>query len=259
MTRTTFILPTAAALILTVSCSMPSDGSGLPAADPSGPADNGLQIDEASGLVAGLSFDENIDADSPVVIEGAVWTDGLSGSALLFNGYDHFVAVPDDDSLTLASEGTIMAWIYAYSHKPFAGILHKGEQPDFSDESWSLQFWGSTGQLALYLYNEAGTSMNVKSTVNVATGRWVHLAATWDSATVRVYIDGEEDNSMANSIGEIRDSDGRLIIGAQLSSDYNATYGHVGFDGIIDEVGVYDHAFGPAEILEAFQALDPNA
>ena len=41
--------------------------------------------------------------------------------------------------------------------------------------------------------------------------------------------------------------------------EYNSTYGNVGFDGIIDDVGVYDRALTPQEILAMFQELDPNA
>jgi hypothetical protein len=220
-------------------------------------ADNhGLFVDSTSGVVAGLDFDEDIDQDSPVTIVGATWAEGIRGSALAFDGYEQYVTVPDSASLTLAETGTIEAWIYAYAHTNCGGVLHKGEKPDFTDESWSLQFWGTGGQLALFLTNEAGTALSVMSTVNLATGQWYHVAATWDAATVRLYINGQENAAAANTIGLVRHSDGRLIIGAQLSVPYDETYGHVGFNGLIDEVRVLDHALSAAEILAEYESLE---
>jgi hypothetical protein len=251
-----------AAAILFVSCSSPGSSSGLGSTDPvpgpvPPPDDHGLVVDPATGVVAGLDFNEDIDEDSPVTIVGAVWTDGISGSGLAFNGYDEYVTVPDSASLTLAGAGTVEAWIYAYAHTNCAGVVHKGEKPDFSDESWSLQFWGTEGQLALFLTNEAGTAQSIMSTANLATGQWYHVAAAWDAAMVRLYINGQENTSAANTIGSVRDSDGRLIIGAQLSVPYDASFGHVGFNGIIDEVSVIDHALSAAEIDADYQALKP--
>ncbi len=91
----------------------------------------------------------------------------------------------------------------------------------------------------------------------LATGQWYRVAATWDAAMVRLYIDGQENASAANTIGSVRDSAGRLIIGAQLSVPYDATYGHVGFNGSIDEVTVLDHALTADAIDADYQTLKP--
>jgi hypothetical protein len=90
--------------------------------------------------------------------------------------------------------------------------------------------------------------MDVYSTVFVPTGLWVHVAATWDTGTVKLYINGTLDSSEPNTIGTVKVSSGRFIVGAQTSTPFNPTDGHRGFDGIIDEVQIYDRALSATEV-----------
>ncbi|HUV09129.1 MAG TPA: LamG domain-containing protein [Spirochaetia bacterium] len=254
------------ASLLVLSCSVPGglseaslidgggsgDGTGETPGD--GPTEEGLPAPEEEGLVAGFTFEQGGD-DSSFEIVGATWTEGLNGTALMFNGYDNFIRIEDSDGLDLSTAGTVEAWIKASSHKPYAGIVHKGEKRDFSDESWMLQFWGSDGTVAVIVTSPDGTLLEVFSTFQLDLDEWYHVAATWDSDRVVLYINGQENNSRPNTVGEIRATDGGLIIGAQLSEPYNSTYGNIGFDGVIDEVNVFDRALTPEEILYRYDAL----
>jgi hypothetical protein len=213
---------------------------------------DGMATNPQTGLVLGLSLNENIGSSSTVKIYGATWTAGVEGGALRFNGYDHHAEVPDSDALALTSEGTIMAWVHAVSHSPYSGVLHKGEATDFSDECWSLQFWQTTGQVAFFLRNAAGTYMDLYSTVFLPTSLWIHVTATWDGSFVRLYINGSLDNSEPNTVGLARDSDGALIVGAQTATPIDVPTGHMGFDGVIDHIEIYDRALGAGEIYDRY-------
>jgi hypothetical protein len=241
---------TTSATLLALSCNL---SGGTERVYPEGTVvEDGVATNGSTGLVYGLTLDENIDSSSPVVIMGAQWTTGFEGSALEFNGYDYYAAVPDLPELSLASEGSILLWLYAYTHSPYCGVLHKGEQTDYSDETWSLQFWQATGQLALFLINSPGVYMDVRSTVFLPTGLWIHTAATWDAGMVKLYINGTLDNAVPNTIGTVMVSSGRLIIGAQTSTPFNVGDGHRGFNGIIDEIQIYDRALSAAEVQNAY-------
>ena len=242
--------------LLTLSCSGPggvgsgSDGTG----DSSqGGGEAASFEEEEEGYVAGFGFEEG-EEGAEYEIFGAGWTEGIVGDALAFNGYDQYVLVPNDESLALSTAGTVGVWIKADSHKAYAGVLHKGEMKDFSDEAWTIQFWGSNGQIAVIVVGTDGTLLSVMSTFNLNVGEWYFIAATWDLEKVTLYINGLENNSKDNTVGEVRVTEGGLVIGAQLSEPYNASYGHVGFDGAIDEIFVFDRVMTPEEILERYDA-----
>ena len=69
---------------------------------------------------------------------------------------------------------------------------------------------------------------------------WTHLAVTYDNATLRLYINGVQASSVAYT--------GNLITSANpLQIGGDSLYGQY-FQGIIDEVRVYDRALSQAEI-----------
>jgi len=242
--------------LLTLSCAG-AGGLGSESDDSADSAQGGVDTqpleEEEEGFVAGFGFEEGEEGTAYDII-GAGWTDGIVGDALDFNGYDQYAYVPNNESLALSTAGTIGVWIRADSHKAYAGVLHKGENKDFSDEAWTLQFWGSNGQIGVIVVGTSGTLLKVMSTFNLNVGEWYFIAATWDLEKVTLYINGQENSSKDNTVGEVRVTDGGLVIGAQLSEPYNASYGHVGFDGAIDEVFVFDRVMTPEEVLERFDA-----
>ncbi len=73
-----------------------------------------------------------------------------------------------------------------------------------------------------------------------AVGQWQHLAATYDGATARYYVDGVETANRA-LVGNVGDSN-TWRIGA-----YGPGPGGF-FDGVIDEVRVYNRAISATEI-----------
>ncbi len=90
---------------------------------------------------------------------------------------------------------------------------------------------------------------------NPVLGQWQHLAATYDGATARYYVDGVEVASRAFS-GSVGNSN-TWRIGA-----YGFGPGNF-FDGLVDEVRVYDRALAAAEIAadrdQPLGLADPGA
>jgi hypothetical protein len=143
--------------------------------------------------------------------------------------------------------GTIEAWVYVKQQMDTAGIVHKGANPDFSDECYSLQFWGNQGQIALALDGPGGGSYDLlTSTINLNTGRWYYLVATWDRTTtpntMNLYINGNLNASRTPTVSgapQTNLSTNDLLIGSQLPSVYNVAYGYFTFNGAIYGVKVY--------------------
>jgi len=192
-------------------------------------------------------------------VNGTVPAEGISGDALRFNGTTDYVLVPDGDNLTLAQAGSVEAVVKVIAHRPYAGIVHKGVLTDFSDETYSLQFWGSDGTLRFSIFNDKGEYLYIDSARKLATDKWYHLVATWDLEQISLYINGTREEYKTNTIGAVRDSAGGLVIGAQLDRKYNSTYGNIGFNGIIDRVAVYNRSLAEGEISSMFQDLDAGS
>ncbi len=181
-------------------------------------------------------------------VHGAQWVSGMIGEALSFNGYDQYVSLPYHKDLDLTAEGTLEAYVYVNSHRPFAGLIHKGSLNDFSDESYTLQFWGTDGTLLISLVNAEGERQMLFSRKKLETGRWHHVAATWNADSINLYIDGESDASEADKVGGSAPCNTEVIIGAQLPELYSTEWGHLCLDGLLDEVRILPEALSAAEI-----------
>jgi hydrogenase maturation factor HypE len=85
-----------------------------------------------------------------------------------------------------------------------------------------------------------GGDVDTRGTGALALNAWTHVAATYDGATLRLYVNGTQAASRSVS-GSIATSSGPLRIGG------NSVWGEW-FQGRIDEVRVYDRALSGAEI-----------
>ncbi len=209
--------------------------------------------------IPGLWNFEHIESPD-YTISGAVQVEGLAGYALKFDGYDDYVLVPDSDTLTLADSGSIEVVLKVIEHKAYAGIVHKGVKKDFSDESYSLQYWGSDGTLRFLVTGNSGVYSYADSSTKLQKGVWYHIVATWNSNDVMLYINGSLSGSAKNKTGPVRDSTGGLVIGAQLPDQlYNSTYRNFCFNGIIDRVQLFRNAMTPDELnLRYNQIMNPG-
>ena len=77
-------------------------------------------------------------------------------------------------------------------------------------------------------------------TIRFDGNTWMHVAATYDGATIRLYINGIEESSLAASF-TIAANDLPLSIGAQSNADRF-------FQGALDQVRVYNRALSADEV-----------
>ncbi len=209
-----------------------------------------------SGDLAGL-WNFEYPAPGEYTVVGARLEPGLFGNAMFFDGRGDYVLVPDSPGLTLAGAGTIEVFTQMLSIREYAGIVHKGVEPDFSDESYSLQLWGSDGTLRLGLFNKDGGWAYVDSARKLKNGEWYHIVATWNAEKLEIYVNGKLEGATANTIGEVRDSAGGLVIGAQLADrPYSSRYGNLGYHGIIDRVALYGRSLDSGEVAARYAVFE---
>jgi hypothetical protein len=200
-----------------------------------------------SGLVAAYAFNEGMGtmtADASGLghtgaISGASWTTaGRFGGALAFDGQNDVVTVNDTAALDLTTAMTFEAWVY----------------PTTTPSGWR-QVVGKDGTSQVVYYLHASSSPNNRpATGGFANGQyfdlfgtttltinvWTHLAATYNGATQRLYVNGVEVANRAQTGGTLVTTGPLRIGGNGVSTEF--------FAGRIDDVRVYNRALTQAEI-----------
>ncbi|MGH7306188.1 MAG: LamG-like jellyroll fold domain-containing protein, partial [Candidatus Rokuibacteriota bacterium] len=199
----------------------------------------------ATGLVAAYTFDEGTGATvadssgngNTGLVAGATWTpQGRFGGALVFDGVSSWVAISDAASLDLTAGLTLEAWVFPTAITGWRTVILK-EQP--GQQVYALYASSSTSTPAGQVFvSAAGQRVHAPSAIPV--NAWTHLATTYDGAIQRLYVNGVEVATRAQS-GAVRVSDNPLRIGG------NSVWGEF-FQGRIDEVRIYARVLTPSDI-----------
>jgi hypothetical protein len=216
-------------------------------------------------LVAYWSFDEGsgdrvFDSSgngNDGTINGASWGEGKYGPALHFNAQDNYVEVPTSESLETETNVTVAAWInWIDAGDGWLCILANGQQGG-PWENYGLFVNRGGGFLYFTLSLDGGHVTQQTPNNAVQPDEWLHACATWDGSMARIYVNGEMVLGQAQS-GTLVPPGLPLRIGHR---DGSAHY----YNGIIDDVRVYNHALTEVEILAAMEggvgypyALGPN-
>jgi fibronectin type 3 domain-containing protein len=212
------------------------------------PATAGAQFPPpAAGPVASYSMDQGAGTVLPDVsgtgnhgtIAGATWTaGGRFGGALSFNGSTSIVNVPDSSSLDLTTGMTQEAWVRPSAlGNAWRTVLLK-ERP--GGLVYSLYANGTDATNVPMTEVTIGGAQTIAGTSRLPIGVWTHLAATYDGATLRFFVNGAQVAQRAQT-GPITTSANPLRIGGNTIWDEP-------FAGDIDEVRIYGRALTAAEI-----------
>jgi hypothetical protein len=176
---------------------------------------------------------------------GATYAPGKVGQAFSLNGTNAYVRVTNSAVFDPTTAGSQDAWV-KFNQLPSdaghnMGIIGQGSfGRDF--DLWAL----TDNKFGFYIAAGGDASgLFATSTTVIQTGVWYHVAGTWDSTGIRIYVNGvlENANTNANALNITRTPSGQpLEIGNQ------AFFGPVLFNGLIDEVEVFNRALSAAEI-----------
>src|SRR5262249_23687160 len=144
-----------------------------------------------------------------------------------------YVQVPADPAFDIPQGITIEGWIKTTSgfnkyivtkneDSFYLGVGPVGAAPN------KLSFWLN-----------GVTNSWVQSTTNVNDGQWHHVAGTYDGAFMKVYVDGQLENSVAKT-GSITTGTAPVYIGRRPSEGV--------FNGLIDELTISARALSAVEI-----------
>jgi hypothetical protein len=185
-------------------------------------------------------------------ITGAQSVDGKYGDALLFDGSDDVVTVPDAEDLTLSSF-TIAAWFNcAGPNNQWQGIAGKDTWPI---RNYSLYIHRDTRTLGSNFVHDADPNAHkeVVGAKQVMDGQWHHGAVTYDMKNYTIYTDGVMETNRA-----VNDKPDENSLPVRIGMEG-------AFNGIIDEVVILNVALKSGDIprimggvLESLQTVEPG-
>ncbi len=216
-------------------------------------------VDPPSDLVSWWPGDGNasdlVDANDGDLVNGATFAPGQVGQAFSFDGVDDIVLVPNAANLE-PEELTVDAWVFADSLRIDSRgpvIISKdvaGPVAVLPDVSYALFGPGTTGKFTATsdLDSNPETRAEVVSTHSFASGQFHHVAMTWDGSTLSLYVNGQLEGTHDVEPQTIAYDGNDLGIGA-----HPFFFGRF-FDGLIDEVGIFNRALSDVEIQAIFDA-----
>lgn len=195
----------------------------------------------------GTSISDSIHGLKAVLPPGVLWTQGISGSGLLFPGRELIVRGNDPNVLPKGdSPRTITAWIKAgTTNADSTSIFLAGNpKPDtFTGCGLSLH---ESGAAAF----GCGHSPMLLAKERIDDDRWHQVTGVFEgseSRRVRLFVDGfERDSGVAPPINMSKQSD--WTIGTGFT-------GGTGFRGAIDDIRVYERPLRADEIHTLYRCL----
>jgi len=198
------------------------------------------KLDETEGKdVADSSGNGNIGK----ILEGTPkWqpNGGKIGGALLLDGQRDFVQIANEQKFDFTDQMTVAAWVKVNSvDKWWQAIVTKG------DSAWRLHHYEQSGRVAFHATGLSTPGMRQHggpaSQTDIADGQWHHVAAVYGGGKGYIYVDGRLEDEIEMS-GSIATNDEPVCIGENSRARDRA------FNGMIDDVRIYDYALSPAEI-----------
>jgi Concanavalin A-like lectin/glucanases superfamily len=207
--------------------------------------DGHWRLDEGMGNVVADSSAVGNHGGTVNILNGD-WKPGKRGTAISFTPARRtFMQVPDHFSVNPTAGLSIALWVNAGNWMQSPRLVQKGEL----DEQYSLRVEGN--QLLFVVKLASGMVARVTAPAP-ATGKWVHLAATFDGRDLQLFVDG---TSVASTpaAGPLAISPGNLTVAGRPGDAPEAEF----YAGLLDDVIIYGRGLSAAEVKILLAARQP--
>jgi Concanavalin A-like lectin/glucanases superfamily len=213
-------------------------------------------FDESSGQVAHDSV-SGVDDGIGGLFK---WVPGVSGNGLRLDG-ESTVIVRNHKHVPLINEGlTVDGWI-AVDTYPWNWVpIVENRREEQAGYSFGVDCFGHVG-LKVAVHGQWWSSL---SEAQLPLKKWAHVAGTYDPTKgITIYLNGKAVGQFPLQ-GSLAPADREdLVIGRTREPVLPAQWIHpkipirYSFDGILDEIRIYERSLSPAEIAAAYSEVHP--
>ncbi len=165
--------------------------------------------------------------------------DASLANAVLLDGVNDHISVPDSPSVRITGTITVEAWI----NRAATGVQHSVvEKYGCSGLGGYVLRVTDANRLMFGTRDDCNIGSSVIGAASIPANTWTHVAGTWDGAALRVYVNGVLDGTLATTRNP-KAGTTPLLIGAR-GNNAGTT-----FNGRIDEVRLWNVARSGAQIL----------
>jgi outer membrane protein assembly factor BamB len=188
-------------------------------------------------------------------LSNVTYATGEVGKAFSFNGSNGWAALGDPSSLAFTNSMTIEGWVKVNglpTNYNFGSIMFRGDDRGGLDP-YQLDIQPN-GELNFGIDNASNEGTGIQAPI--ATGQWVHVAATLDDGTglMTLYENGAVVAQTTTTIRPFATLDPTQEPGVGIGNSNALDNYNVPFNGLIDELTVYNRALTSGEVLGIYKA-----
>jgi hypothetical protein len=206
---------------------------------------NGLVLYYTFGADQTPVPDDSGSGNSGTVYEATYTSSGkINGGAYDFDGSDAIYTAPVG-YFANKSNVTAAAWVKSEgSQSTWAAIVFNRDGGSWPNMLWVLEINNDSPKKPAFVVYTSTFSSQAKSSSELPVGEWVHLAGTFDGASVKLYRNGALESTISHS-GPMLNQQKPVYVGRNAADA-------VTFNGLIDEVTVYDRVLSSNEIYNLY-------
>jgi hypothetical protein len=178
---------------------------------------------------------------------------GKIGQALRFNGVNSYIDMGNTGDRTGTAPYTLSVWVKLSTTPPSAySIMNRGDAISPSNTKTEYLLYVDTDRsFHLQRHTASAASLDIGSSPQLLN-RWYFVTATYDGNNAALYVDGV---NVANGVDTTSiTGTNKLAIGAADQGSSSRVYF---FNGLIDEVRIYNQVLSATEVATLYKAGGP--
>ena len=161
--------------------------------------------------------------------------------SLSFDGIDDYAEVANSDELAGIAEITVSAWVNPLDLNSTGVIAAKWSNPEGPGRAYTFRV-DASGAIAVNIRTEnGGDYAAVFNSDELNVGQWAHVAFTYSSPDLKLFLNGNEMSSTTTSGGDLIQSTTSLRFGNANGLDES-------YEGFIDDVTIWNVPLSGNEI-----------
>jgi hypothetical protein len=177
----------------------------------------------------------------------------MTASSLLLNGSSQYLNAGNDVSLQTTGNTSAFIWVNSTNNPSSFETFFSKYNTTGNDRSWQIEVRGAFGNaIRVTLSSDGSAQQPIDATTTITAGTWYHIGFVYNGSTIKIYVNGVEENSVSYSSGIHNSSTADVIIGGLNQGGANL------FDGSTQLASLFNTAITQTDIDELYNGGVPK-